>query len=122
MAELATHYRWEDLPREQLTPTLARRLVTGEQVMLAHVYLEPGCVVQQHAHENEQVSYVLEGRLRFWLGEDGGETVDVGAGEVLHLPSNVPHKVEALEQTLVADVFAPPRRDWLDGNDDYLRR
>jgi quercetin dioxygenase-like cupin family protein len=118
----ATHYRWEDLPKEALKPDLARRLISGERMMLAHVYLEKGCVVPLHSHENEQLTYILEGALRFWLGEDESEVVDVRAGEVLHLPSHVPHKAEALEDTLDVDVFSPPRQDWLEGSDAYLRR
>jgi quercetin dioxygenase-like cupin family protein len=117
----ATHYRWEDLPKEELNPLVGRRLITGERLMLAQVYLEKGCVVPQHSHENEQLTYILEGLLRFWLGEDESEVVDVAAGEVLHLPSNLPHRAEALERTLDVDVFCPPRQDWLDGTDVYLR-
>ena len=117
----ATHYRWDDMPKEALKPDLARRLISGERMMLAHVYLEKGCVVPKHEHDNEQLTYILEGALRFWLGDDGAQVVDVAAGEVLHIPSNLPHKAEALETTLDVDVFCPPRRDWLDGSDAYLR-
>ena len=113
-----THHRWADLPREQLSPTIARRLITGDQMMIAHVYLTKGAVVPEHAHHNEQLTYILEGTLRFTVG---GETIDVGAGEVLHIPANVPHMAEALEDTLDVDVFHPPRQDWLDGSDAYLR-
>src|SRR5262249_18459481 len=118
---MATHYRWEDLPREALKPDLARRLISTERMMLAQVYLDKGCVVPRHSHENEQLTYIVDGLLRFWLGEDESETVDVAAGEVLHLPSNLPHKAEALETTLDIDIFCPPRQDWLDGADAYLR-
>jgi quercetin dioxygenase-like cupin family protein len=118
----ATHYRWDDLPKEALKPDLQRRLIAGERMMLAHVYLDKGCIVPKHSHENEQLTYILEGTLRFWLGEDEAEVVDVAAGEVLHIPSNLPHKAEALEATLDVDVFSPPRQDWLDGSDAYLRR
>lgn len=90
--------------------------------MLAHVYLEQGCVVPKHAHKNEQLTYILEGVLRFWLGDDESEVIDVSSGEVLHIPSNLPHKAEALETTLDVDIFCPPRQDWLDGSDAYLRR
>ena len=117
----ATHYRWDELRLEELNPQLRRRLISAERLMLAHVYLDKGCIVPQHAHENEQLTYILEGGLRFWLGEDGSEVVDVMAGEVLHLPANLPHKAEALEDTLDVDVFSPPRQDWLDQSDDYLR-
>ena len=117
----ATHHRWEDLPREELSPSIGRRLVTGGRLLIAHVYLAKGAIVPQHAHDNEQLTYILEGTLRFWLGEDESEVVDVAAGEVLHIPPNVPHKAEALEDTLDVDVFSPPRQDWLDGSDAYLR-
>ena len=117
-----THYTWNDLPRERVTDLLDRRLITGDRMMLAHVYLKKGCIVPKHSHENEQLTYVLEGCLRFWLGEDQQEVVDVHGGQVLHLPGNVPHKAEALEDTLDVDVFSPPRRDWLDKTDDYLRK
>jgi quercetin dioxygenase-like cupin family protein len=118
----ATRYRWDDLPKEPLNPLLERRFITGERMMLAHVYLQKGCVVPRHAHENEQLTYILEGAMRFWLGEDESEVVDLAAGDVLHLPSNLPHKAEALETTLDLDVFCPPRQDWIDGTDAYLRR
>jgi len=122
MPERATHYRWDELPREELNAKIERRLVTGERLMLAHVYFAAGAIVPTHAHDNEQLTYILEGRLRFWLGGGGGEVVDVAAGEVLHIPSNLPHRAEALEDTLDVDVFSPPRQDWLDGSDAYLRR
>ena len=118
----ATHYRWDDLPKEALSPEFSRRLITTERMMIAHVYLEQGCIVPKHSHENEQLTWILEGRLRLWLGEDEAEVVDVAAGEVLHIPSHVPHRAEALETTLDVDIFCPPRQDWLDGSDAYLRR
>jgi len=117
----AIHYRWDEVPREALKPDLGRRLIAAERMMLAQVYLDQGCVVPKHSHENEQLTYILEGTLRFWLGDDEAEIVDVGAGEVLHIPSHLPHKAEALERTLDVDVFSPPREDWLDGSDAYLR-
>ncbi len=118
----AAHYCWEELPREELSPLIGRRLISTERMMLAHVYLEKGAVVPWHSHENEQLTYILEGTLRFWLGDDQGEMVDVAAGEVLHIPSQLPHKAEALEKVLDVDIFCPPRSDWLDGSDVYLRQ
>lgn len=120
-ADTVRHVRWTDLEKEPVTEEISRRLVTGERMMMAHVYLDEGAVVPTHAHENEQITYILEGALRFWLGEDGDREVVVRAGEVLHIPSNVPHKAEALEDTLDLDVFSPPRQDWLDGTDTYFR-
>jgi quercetin dioxygenase-like cupin family protein len=121
MAETATHYRWDALPREELNPLIGRRLITGAQMMIAHVYLAKGAIVPKHEHHNEQITYILEGALRFWLGDDESETVDVVAGEVLTIPPHLPHRAEALEDTLDVDVFTPPRADWLSGDDAYLR-
>jgi quercetin dioxygenase-like cupin family protein len=114
------HVRWADLPKETVTAQLSRRLVTGERMMLAQVYLEKGCIVPRHSHENEQITWIVEGALRFWIGADGAEEVVVRAGEVLHIPSNVPHMAEALEDTLDVDIFSPIRQDWLDHTDSYF--
>ena len=121
MTTTARLHRWEDIPREKLNDLLDRRLVTGERIMLAHVYLKKGCVVPKHFHENEQLTYILQGALQFWLGDDQDEEVVVRAGEVLVIPSNLPHKALALEDTLDVDIFCPPRQDWLDKTDAYLR-
>lgn len=111
----------DDMTRESVAPGLERTLITGDRVMLAHVYLEKGFVVPRHAHENEQITYVLDGALKFWIGADEEEVVVVSKGQVLHIPANVYHKAEALEDTVDVDVFAPPREDWLSGTDSYLR-
>lgn len=116
-----THYRWDDMPKEELSDSISRRFITGDKTMLAHVYLKKGAVVPTHHHENEQITYILEGALRFWIGEDGAQEIVVRPGEVLHIPSNVPHKAEALEDTLDVDIFSPPRQDWIDKSDAYLR-
>ena len=116
-----TWYRWEDMPKERVSDLLERRLITADRMMLAHVYLEKGCIVPQHSHENEQLTYILSGALKFWIGEEMREQI-VSAGEVLVIPSNVLHKAEALEDTLDVDIFSPPRQDWLDKTDDYLRQ
>ena len=117
-----TFYRWDSMRKERVSDMLERRLITGERMMLAHVYLKKGCIVPKHSHDNEQLTYILEGALKFWIGEDESEEITVSAGEVLHIPSNVPHKAEALEETLDIDVFSPPRQHWLAKTDDYLRR
>ena len=113
-------FRWDDVPKERVTDGISRRLVTGERMMIAHVYLDKGSVVPTHAHENEQLTYILEGALKFWIGEEGEEELIIRAGEVMHIPSNIPHKAEALEDTFDVDVFSPPRQDWLDGTDSYF--
>lgn len=117
-----TLHRWDAMAKEQVTDHISRRLVTGHGLMLAHVYLDKGAIVPRHQHHNEQITYILEGALRFWIGEDESQVIDVRAGEVLHIPSNVWHKAEALEDTLDVDVFNPPRQDWLDKTDSYFHQ
>jgi quercetin dioxygenase-like cupin family protein len=117
-----THYRWQDLPLEELKSDLGRRLISTERMMLAQVYLQKGAIVPRHSHENEQLTWIVEGTLRLWLGdEDDEEMFDVRAGEVLHIPPHLAHRAEALEDTLDVDIFCPPRADWLEGSDAYLR-
>jgi len=116
-----THYRWNDMPKEEMSDMISRRFITGDKTMLAHVYLKKGALVPKHHHENEQITYILEGALHFWLGDDQAQEIIVRAGEVLHIPSNVPHAAEALEDTLDVDIFSPPRQDWIDKTDAYLR-
>jgi quercetin dioxygenase-like cupin family protein len=121
-AARAKHYRWDDMAAEPLKDGLSRRLITSERMMIAHVYLKKGADVPRHSHENEQITYILEGALQFWLGENETQELTVRAGEVLVIPSNLPHRALALEDTLDVDVFNPPRQDWLSGSDAYLRR
>ena len=121
-ASKAAFYSWSAVPSEQVNPDLSRRLITGERVMLAQVELQRGCIVPQHAQVHEQVTYGLAGCLRLSVGEDGATSYDLRAGDVIHLPSNLPHAAEALEDAQVLDVFSPPREDWLNRSDDYLRR
>ena len=106
-----TKYRWKDLEEEQLNPLLTRKLITGDRVMLSELVLKKGCIVPAHHHENEQVTYVLRGTLKFVVN---GKEIILHTGDVLHIPSNVVHSAEALEYTLDLDVFSPPRQDWLD--------
>jgi quercetin dioxygenase-like cupin family protein len=113
------HIRLADLPPEHLNPLLERQFVTGKQAMLARLILRAGCVVPEHSHQNEQITYVLEGALRFSLA---GKEVVVRTGEMLVIPPNLPHSAEALEDTIDLDVFSPPREDWISGQDLYLRR
>ena len=113
-----THYRWEEVTHEEMSPLLARRVVHGQGLTVARVYLKKGCLVPMHSHENEQMSNVFEGRLRF---EVGGQERVVAAGELIHIPPGVPHMAEALEDTVCLDIFNPIREDWLRGEDAYLR-
>jgi quercetin dioxygenase-like cupin family protein len=117
-----THHVWDQIPAEPMKGTITRKLVTGERLMIAHVHLKKGDDVPKHHHENEQLTYILSGALHFWFGENGERELIVRAGEVIVIPSNVPHRALALEDTLDVDVFNPPRQDWLTGTDAYLRR
>jgi quercetin dioxygenase-like cupin family protein len=111
---------WNSVLLEDLTPLLQRQFVVGQEIMLARVLLKKGCIVPEHSHHNEQITYILEGALRFTL--NGDEVVTVNAGEMLVIPSNVKHSAEALVDTIDLDVFAPPREDWIQGTDAYLRK
>lgn len=115
-------YSWDSMEREEVTPEIDRRLVVGERSMLANLFLKKGSVVPQHSHDNEQFTYVIRGALHFKLGADREREVTVRTGEVLHIPSNLPHEATALEDTIDLDVFTPIRQDWLDGTDDYFHR
>jgi len=118
------HKKWDEIPREIVTDDIARRLFTGERMMLAQVYLDRGAIVPWHSHENEQLTWILSGALRFLIGEEGSDDVldvVVKEGEVLYIPSNVPHRAEALEDTVDVDIFSPPREDWLEKTDTYFQ-
>jgi unsaturated pyranuronate lyase len=113
------HHRWSDVPAEQITPAISRRFISGDRVTVARFELKKGGVVPMHTHENEQVTFVISGALKFTI--DGREEV-VKSGEVLQIPGALPHEVEVVEDTLVVDVFSPVRQDWIDGTDSYFRR
>ncbi|HXI31323.1 MAG TPA: cupin domain-containing protein [Vicinamibacterales bacterium] len=114
-----THHRWSDVAGEQINASIFRRYLTADRVTIARFELKRGGVVPMHSHENEQVSIVIEGALRF--KSEGRETVLRG-GEVMQIPPNVPHEVEVIEDTIVFDVFSPIRQDWIDKTDTYFRR
>jgi quercetin dioxygenase-like cupin family protein len=109
---------WHTIPLEDLNPLLQRQFVVGQGIMLARVLLKKGCIVPLHSHHNEQLTYIVEGALKFYID---GKEITVHAGEVLCIPSNMPHKAEALEDTVDLDVFTPPREDWINKTDKYLR-
>lgn len=113
------HYTWDSVPLETMSDMISRKVISGEKAMIAQVFLKKDAVVPEHQHESEQVTYILEGALKFEL--EGREVV-VHKGEVLRIPSFVPHRAVALEDTLDLDVFSPIRQDWLTKDDSYLRR
>jgi len=112
------HLPWSSIEKEHLSPLLDRHFVVGNQAMLARVLLKKGCVVPEHSHPNEQITLIVEGALKFWID---GKVIVVKAGEVLVIPPDMPHKAEALDDTVDFDVFCPPRADWINKTDRYLR-
>ena len=111
-------YDWDQVEKEQLSPTFARQVIHGETMTVARVYLRKGCAVPEHSHHNEQISMLEQGALKFVVA--GVEKV-VNAGEVLRIPPHVPHSAEALEDSIAVDLFSPIREDWIRGDDAYLR-
>ena len=110
---------WESVPLEVMSDMISRKVISGDKAMVAQVFLKKGAVVPEHHHESEQITYILEGALKF---EIEGKVIVVRKGEVLSIPSNVPHRAVAMEDTLDLDIFSPIRVDWLTNNDAYLRR
>lgn len=118
VAKAMQYIPWNTVELEDLNPLLQRQFVVGQDVMLARVLLKKGCIVPEHSHHNEQITYILDGALKFWID---GKIIVVKAGEVLTIPPHMPHKAEALEDTVDLDVFNPPREDWINKTDKYLR-
>jgi len=112
------YYDWNALAEEALTPLLGRKMLHGQHMTVARIRLAQGAVVPEHSHPNEQISILESGVLRFVLA---GEERILHAGGVLVIPPDVPHMVEALEDSLAVDLFSPPREDWIRGDDAYLR-
>src|SRR3984893_9502694 len=113
------HYTWDEMDKEVLSPTIARKIISGDKAMVAQVFLTKGAIVPEHHHESEQITYILEGALQF---EIEGKQIVVARGQVLRIPSYLPHSAVALEDTLDLDIFSPIRTDWLTRQDEYLRR
>ena len=103
-------FRWDEIALEKITEMISQKIVAGDREMLAQIYLKRGAQVPMHSHDSEQITYVLQGSLRFLVG---GEEIIVREGEVLHIPPGVPHQAEALDDTFELDVFSPIRTDWL---------
>jgi quercetin dioxygenase-like cupin family protein len=112
-------HRWDEIALEKVTEMISRKIVTGEREMLAQIYLKKGALVPMHSHESEQMTYVLQGALKFLIN---GEEITVREGEVLHIPSWVEHQAEALDDTFELDLFSPIRQDWLDHTDSYFHK
>jgi len=120
LSEIANsqYSKWNDVEVEKLRSLIGRHFIVGTNLMLARVYLKKGAHVPEHHHTNEQITYILEGALRFRIE---GKEIVIGAGEVLCIPANMPHEAFALEDTVDLDIFNPPRQDWINRDDSYLR-
>ncbi len=116
------HLNWETVEMEQVTPGMSRKIISSERMTVARIYLKDGFLVPLHSHENEQVSQVISGTLRFRFGADRSQVIDVGPGEVVVIPPNLPHEALSIGDVEEFDTWAPVRSDWLDGTDDYLRK
>lgn len=112
--------KWAEVPVEQVAPKMQRQMIYGKEILIAKMRFEDGFVVPKHHHENEQITEVFEGVIRFWFGDDE-EHVDVGPGETVVIPGNLPHRAVMIGDVHTMDTFSPPRQDWIDGTDDYLR-
>jgi len=113
---------WDAIPEEEVTPLMRRKLLYGDKLMIAKMKFKNGFVVPLHQHENEQITQVLSGTIRFWFGSDKEQVMDLHAGESVVIPANVPHEALMIGEVEETDTWAPPRTDWLDGTDDYLRK
>ncbi|MCX6594145.1 MAG: cupin domain-containing protein [Acidobacteria bacterium] len=109
---------WSSIPLEKLSPHASRKVIHTERMTVARLWLKAGAVVPEHHHENEQVTMLSSGRLLFFME---GDVYTVSAGQTLVIPPNVPHRVEAIEDSEATDLFSPVREDWLRGDDAYLR-
>ena len=113
---------WSKVDVEEVNSSLKRQIIYGKNIMVAKMKIKDGFIVPLHHHENEQLSQVISGSIRFWFGEDREQTLDLNAGEVVIIPGNLPHEALMLEDVEVVDTFSPPRQDWIDGSDDYLKK
>ncbi len=113
---------WADVPEEQVNPKMKRKLVYGEKVMIAKMKFKDGFLVPLHNHENEQITEVQSGTIRFWFGANKEQEIDINPGEIIVIPANLPHEALMVGDVEETDTWAPPRKDWLDGTDNYLRK
>ena len=118
MPTAVTLHRWDEIALEKVTEMISRKIITGDRQMVTQIYLKRGAIVPMHDHESEQMTYVLSGALKFLIG---GEEIIVREGDVLHIPSWLPHQAEALDDTFEMDIFSPVRQDWLDSADEYFQ-
>lgn len=113
---------WDNVPEEEVTPKMFRKIISGDKVMIARMRFKDGFLVPLHSHENEQVTQVISGTIRFWFGENKEQEMELHAGDTVVIPGNLPHEALMIGEVEEIDTWAPPRSDWLDGTDDYLRK
>ena len=113
---------WDEVPTEEVTPQMHRKIVWGEKLMIAKMKFKDGFHVPLHSHENEQITEVISGTIRFWFGENREQQMDLNSGEMVVIPANLPHEALMIGAVEEIDHWAPPRQDWLDGTDDYLKK
>ena len=113
---------WDAVPVEEVNPSMKRKIITGEKLMIARMHFNDGFVVPLHSHMHEQITQVISGKIRFWFGADKEQTMDLYPGDVVVIPSNLPHEALMIGEVEEIDTWAPPRQDWLDGSDLYLRK
>lgn len=118
MAEISK-YRWDNVKKEKISNTFFRQMIYGDKVMVSKLEIKKGNIVPEHSHENEQITWIMKGKLHFKID---GKEMDISSGEVLVIPSNIKHEAVALEDTIDIDIFSPRREDWINGNDAYLRK
>ena len=114
--------RWNEVPTEEVTPSMHRKIIAGEKTMIARMKFKDGFVVPLHSHENEQITHCISGTMRFWFGDDKAELVELNPGDIIVIPSDLPHEALMIGDVEEVDTWAPPRKDWLDGTDDYLHK
>ena len=119
---MLTKIKWEEVPTEEVTPSMHRKIITGEKLMVAKMKFKDGFLVPLHHHFHEQVTQVLTGTIRFWFGENKEQVMDLGPGDVVVIPSNLPHEALMIGEVEEIDTWSPPRQDWLDKTVDYLRK
>jgi quercetin dioxygenase-like cupin family protein len=113
---------WDDVEEEQVNPEIKRKMIWGDKIMISKLELSDGCIVPQHQHDNEQITQVISGTIRFWLGKDKQQEIDIHPGESLIIPGNLPHEALMIGDVVEVDTFSPPRADWIEGSDDYLKQ
>jgi quercetin dioxygenase-like cupin family protein len=113
---------WDDVPTEEVNPSMSRKIVTGEKLMIAKMKFKDGFIVPLHHHHHEQVTQVIKGQMRFWFGEQKEQVMELSPGDVVVIPSNLPHEALMIGDVEEIDTWSPPREDWLNKTDDYLRK